>query len=122
LAVEVEPFFEPWLRVGLDSVNRAFRLANAAIDAFVRVDDEHVLALVETVHRTNFDAVRVLATNAALVDDVSQLRPSRRLLFRGRSALVATSGQCVRRVTCVAASVQTAHIHYRGLWSLSFDL
>jgi hypothetical protein len=34
----------------------------------------------------------------------------------------ATSGQSVRRVTCVAASVQTAHIHYCGLWSLGFDL
>jgi hypothetical protein len=29
--------------------NRAFRLAYAAIDAFVRMDDEHVLALVETI-------------------------------------------------------------------------
>jgi hypothetical protein len=73
LAVEVEPLFEPWLCVGLDSVNRAFRLANAAIDAFVGVDDEHVLALVEAVHRTNLDAVHVLAANAALVDDVGQL-------------------------------------------------
>jgi hypothetical protein len=57
----------------LDCVDRAFRLANAAIDAFIRVDDEHILALVETVHRTNLDAVRVLAADAALVDDVGQL-------------------------------------------------
>jgi hypothetical protein len=75
LAVVVEPLFGPWLRVGLDSVNRAFRLANAAIDAFVGVDDEHVLAFVEAVHWTNLDTVRVLATNAALIDDVSQLSP-----------------------------------------------
>jgi hypothetical protein len=66
LAVEVEPLFERWLSVG-DSVNRAFRLANAAIDAFVGMDDEHVLTVVETVHGADFDAVRVLATNAALV-------------------------------------------------------
>src|SRR6476620_10266571 len=81
LAVEVEPLFGPWLRVGLDSVNRAFRLANAAIDAFLGVDDEHVLAFVEAVHWANLDTVRVLATNAALVDDVSQLS----LLPEGRN-------------------------------------
>ena len=74
LAVEVEPLFGPWLRVGLDSVNRAFRLANTAIDAFVGMDDEHVFAFVEAVHRTDLDAVRVLAANAVLVDDVGHLR------------------------------------------------
>ena len=45
-----------------------------AIDAFVRVDDEHVLALVEAVHWTHFDAVQEFAANAALVDDLGQLR------------------------------------------------
>src|SRR4029077_18772870 len=45
-----------------------------AIDAFVRMDDEHVLALVEAVHGTHFDAVHELAAYAALVDDVGQLR------------------------------------------------
>ena len=34
--VHFEPFFEPRLGVGLDRVSRAFRLAHAAIDAFVR--------------------------------------------------------------------------------------
>jgi hypothetical protein len=51
----------------------AFRLANTTIDAFVGVDDEHVLALVEAVHRTHLDTVHVLAANAALVDDVGHL-------------------------------------------------
>jgi hypothetical protein len=32
------------------------------------------------------------------------------------------SDEGVRRVTCVAASVQAAHIHDHGLRSLSFDL
>jgi hypothetical protein len=40
---------------------------------FVRVDDEHVLALVEAVHGAHFDAVHGFAANAALVDDVRQL-------------------------------------------------
>jgi hypothetical protein len=62
---------EPWLRVRLDGVHRAFWLAHPAIDALVRMNDEHILALVETVHGANLDTVCVLATNAALVDDVS---------------------------------------------------
>ena len=74
LAVEVEPLFGPWLRVGLDSVNGTFRLANTAIDAFVGMDDEHVLALIEAVHGADLDTVRVLAANAAFVDDVGHLR------------------------------------------------
>jgi hypothetical protein len=38
-------YFKFRLGVGLDRVDRAFRLADPAIDAFVRVDDEHVLVL-----------------------------------------------------------------------------
>jgi len=46
-------------------------LAHTAVDALVGVNDEHVLALVEAVYRTNLDAVSVLAANAGLVDDAS---------------------------------------------------
>jgi hypothetical protein len=34
----------------LYSVDRTFRHTNTAVDAFVRVDHEHVLALVEAIH------------------------------------------------------------------------
>ena len=71
--IQRQPFLKPRLGVRLDRIDRAFRLADAAIDAFVRVDDEHVLALVEAVHRAHLDAVHDLAANAALVDDVGQL-------------------------------------------------
>ena len=71
LPVEVEPLFKSRFRIRLDSVNRAFRLAYPAINAFVGMDDEHVLSLVEAVYWTDLDTVCVLATNAALVDDVS---------------------------------------------------
>src|SRR5208283_2559540 len=37
------------------------------------MDDEHVLALVEAVHRAHLDAVHDFAANATLVDDVGQL-------------------------------------------------
>jgi hypothetical protein len=71
--IDLEPLFEAGLRVRFDCVDRAFWLANAAIDAFVGVNDEHVLALIEAVHRTHLDTIHVLAANAALIDDVGQL-------------------------------------------------
>src|SRR5215210_764205 len=51
--VELEPLFEPALGVGQDRLGRAFGFAHAAIDAFVGVDHEHVLALVEAVDRAD---------------------------------------------------------------------
>jgi hypothetical protein len=47
--------------------------SHTPVDAFVRMDDEHVLALVETVHGAHLDAVHGFAANAAIVDDVGQL-------------------------------------------------
>src|SRR6266481_1137638 len=63
--IDAEPFFESGLGVRLDCVDGAFRLANTAIDAFVRVDDEHVLALVEAVDGTYLYAVHVLTFDTA---------------------------------------------------------
>jgi hypothetical protein len=40
------------------------------------VDHEHILALVEAVHRAHLDTVHVLAANATFVDDVGQLSPT----------------------------------------------
>src|SRR5271165_6740220 len=71
--IQQKPFLKPRLGVWLDCVDRTFRLADPAIDALIRVDDEHVLALVEAVHRADLDTVHVLAANATLVDDVGQL-------------------------------------------------
>ena len=79
--VQRQPFLESRLGVRLDRVDRAFRHADPAIDAFVRVDDEHVLALVEAVHGANLHAIHQLALDAAFVDDVGQLG----VLSAGRS-------------------------------------
>src|SRR5215470_16456988 len=75
--VEAEPLLQPRLCVGLNCFNRAFRLAYPTVDAFVGMDDEHILALVEAVHRTNFHTVHVLALDTQVVDDVGHelLRP-----------------------------------------------
>jgi hypothetical protein len=71
--IQRQPFLKPRFGISLDRVDWAFRLANTAIDAFVRVDDQHVLALVEAIHRAHLDAVHRFATNAVIVDDVGQL-------------------------------------------------
>ena len=71
--IQRQPFLKPGFAISLDGIDGAFRFANATVDAFVRVDDEHVLALVEAVHGAHLDAVHGFAANAAVVDDVGQL-------------------------------------------------
>jgi len=55
--VQFQPKSQVRFRVRLDCFGRAFRFAHAAIDAFVRVDDEHIFALVEAVDRADFHAI-----------------------------------------------------------------
>jgi hypothetical protein len=74
--VYAHPFVMTRLCIGLDRIDRAFRFADAAIDAFVGVDDEHILAFIEAVHRTDFHAVHVFAFNAVFIDNVSHRKPS----------------------------------------------
>jgi len=52
-----------------DGLRRAFRLAQCAVNALVRVDDQEVRAFVEAVHRTDFHAVGVFAFDAVVGDD-----------------------------------------------------
>src|ERR1700683_650816 len=70
LGVEPQPLFGSRLGIGLDRLNRAFRLADAAIDAFVRMNYEHVFALVETIDGAHFHALHVFASDALVVDDI----------------------------------------------------
>ena len=56
-----------WLAAGRNRLRGALRLADAAIDALVRMDDQHVFAFVEAVHRTDLHAVHVLAADAVSV-------------------------------------------------------
>src|SRR4051812_10765124 len=71
--VYFEPFVEAALGIRLDRLGGTFGLADAAIDAFVRMDDEHILAFVKAVHRTYFDAVHVLALDAVVRDDIGHV-------------------------------------------------
>src|SRR5882724_4644948 len=58
------------LVLGEDRLHRAHRLARAAVDALIRVDEEHVLALVDAVDGTDFDASLVLDVDTGLRDYV----------------------------------------------------
>ena len=73
--VDLEPLFEAGFGVGFNRICRAFWLANAAINAFVGVDDQHVFTLVETVHWADFNAVHIFAFDAVFGDDVGHSGP-----------------------------------------------
>ena len=42
--------------LGEDRLDRALRLAGSAVDALLRIDDQHPLELVDAVHRADVDA------------------------------------------------------------------
>src|SRR5215207_6407755 len=69
-AVELQPAVGLRLAVWNNCLGRAFGLADAAIDALVRVDDEHVLAFIEAIDRADLDAIHVLAADAGFGNDV----------------------------------------------------
>src|SRR3954454_24179678 len=76
LAIERDEFF---LRIGHvvlgeDRFHRTLGYAQRAVDAFVRVDDQHVRPLAKAVDRADVDAVGVLALDAALVAEVSHAK------------------------------------------------
>src|ERR1700723_2687219 len=73
-AVHFKPLFEPRLGIRLDRVGGTFGLAHAAIDALVRMDDQHVLALVKAIDGADFNAVGIFAFDAGFSDDVSHPR------------------------------------------------
>src|SRR5216683_1856880 len=70
IAIELQPLLRLPFAVGDDRLVRAFGLADAAIDAFVGMDDEHVLALIEAIDRAHLDAIHQLALDAGFSDDV----------------------------------------------------
>lgn len=63
-SVHFQPCFRLRINVRHDGFNRTFRLTDAAIDTFIRVDDERVFAFVEAVYRADFHAIGVLTGNA----------------------------------------------------------
>ena len=76
LAIDLQPLLDSWLRVGLDRFYRAFWFADTAVDALVRMNDEHVLTLVKTIHWTDFETVCELTLNANVIDDERHCFPN----------------------------------------------
>src|SRR5690242_15784803 len=107
LSVELDPFLRHRLAIGDDRLGRAFRLADAAIDAFVGMNDEHVLALVEAIDGADFDAIHVLALDAGFGDDVGH--GFRTLLLAGARPLA----RFIRPRQCPGAS-SPAVARHRG--------
>ena len=78
IRIELQKLLQPLLGIRLDRLDRTFRLAHAAIDALVGMDDQHVLALVEAIHGAHLDAIHVFALNATFDDDIRHSRLSGR--------------------------------------------
>ena len=70
--IELEPALKSGLGVGEYGFGRTFRLAHAAVDALVGMDDEHVLAFIEAVDRTHLHAVHVFALDAVVGHHIGQ--------------------------------------------------
>ena len=68
--VNLQPLVEAWLGVWLDRVSWAFRLTNAAVNAFIGMDNQHVFAFVKAIHGANFHAIHIFAFDAVFSDDV----------------------------------------------------
>src|SRR5437870_11026815 len=84
-----------------DRLHRTHRLTGAAVDAFVRMDEEHRVAFVDAVHRTHLDAGLVLYVDARLGNDIRHLSLRSRELRGAFSSteppdLVPESAQCVK--------------------------
>ena len=63
------------LRIGniifcANSLHRTFRHAQGAVNAFIRIDHQHVWPRTKTVHWANIDAVGVFAKDAVFGNDV----------------------------------------------------
>ena len=64
--VDLQPVLEIRLRVRQDRLSGALGLADPAVDALIRVDDEHILTFIEAVNRTYLDTIRMLAFDAVV--------------------------------------------------------
>ena len=80
VTIELEPCVSALIRIGQNGFRRAFRFVNAAVDALIRMNDEHVLAFVEAIDGANLDAVHALTLDAFLGDDVGHGGPLCRVM------------------------------------------
>src|SRR5690606_40854635 len=81
---------------GENCLDRTFGFAQGTVDAFVRVDYQHVRPFPKAVDGTNLDAVGEFALDAGFCNDESHddslVRP---LILRYSSCAVSSGDQCV---------------------------
>ena len=71
-AIQAEPMrVRRDIAVGEDRFGRALGHANATVNAFVRMNDQHILADIEAIDRADLDAIHVFAFDTVIGDDVS---------------------------------------------------
>ena len=75
LSVDFQPFVQPGFSVGFNGICGALRLTHTTIDTFIRVDDQHVFALVEAIDGAHFHAIHIFALDAVFGDDVGHDGP-----------------------------------------------
>jgi len=64
--VMIDPHRRSGVAIRHDRLDRAFRLADAAVDAIALPYDEHALALVKAVHRADRYTIRIFAPYTAI--------------------------------------------------------
>src|ERR1700722_1236636 len=69
--IHLKPLFQARFGIRLDGIGWAFGLAHAAVDAFVRMDHQHIVAFVEAVDGADFNALGIFAFDARFSDEVS---------------------------------------------------
>jgi hypothetical protein len=73
--VHLQPLIKAWFGIRFNRIGGAFRLANAAINAFIGVDDQHVFAFVEAINGAHFHAIHIFALDAVFSNDVGHDGP-----------------------------------------------
>ena len=113
LGIDLQPL-AVWiiLGIGLDRLNRAFRLANAAIDALIRVNDEHVLAFIEAVDRANLHTVHVFTLNAGVDDDIGHRAQMLRIVILVRRRNGADEVECQLKLSITNAKARNWLVNY----------
>lgn len=91
--VDLDPAIHSRFGIGLDGIHGAFRFANAAVNTFIRVDDEEIFPFIKTVYRTNFNTIGVFAFDAIIDDDIGHVRS---ISLKNFNPLVGLSGLDVK--------------------------
>jgi hypothetical protein len=68
--IEGDPSVKFAVHIGSDRLSRTLGRADPAIDAFVRMNDEHRFALIEAIDRTYRHAVHIFALDTILGDNM----------------------------------------------------